>query len=113
MIVREPAASVVVATHNRAELLARLTDALRAQSDVDAFEVIVVDDGSADATPDVLRRIERSWPALRTIRLDENRGPATARNAGWRAATAPIVAFTDDDCVPQAGWLAGLVDGFA
>src|SRR5205085_6868290 len=34
-----------------------------------------------------------------------------ARNAGWRAARAPIVAFTDDDCVPQPGWLAALASG--
>src|SRR5436305_877860 len=36
-------------------------------------------------------------------------GPSGARNAGWRAARAPLIAFTDDDCVPSPGWLAALV----
>jgi GT2 family glycosyltransferase len=41
--------------------------------------------------------------------LDRSLGPAAARNRGWRAARAPVVAFTDDDCVPDPGWLeAGL-----
>ena len=45
----------------------------------------------------------------RVLRQERSRGPATARNAGWRAAAAPLVAFTDDDCRPEPGWLeAGL-----
>ncbi len=40
-------------------------------------------------------------------------GPARARNIGWRATSAPLVAFTDDDCVPQPGWLAALVSAGA
>jgi GT2 family glycosyltransferase len=44
-------------------------------------------------------------------RLEQQSGPATARDVGWRAAKAPLVAFTDDDCVPQPGWLRALVDG--
>jgi glycosyltransferase involved in cell wall biosynthesis len=42
------------------------------------------------------------------LRLDPGRGPAAARNLGWRATDAPLVAFTDDDCVPGPGWLAAL-----
>jgi GT2 family glycosyltransferase len=45
---------------------------------------------------------------MRSIRSDVTRGPATARNKGWRDAAAPMVAFTDDDCVPQPAWLATL-----
>jgi glycosyltransferase involved in cell wall biosynthesis len=105
-----PVASVVVATFNRAALLDRLVDALRAQTGIESYEVVVVDDGSTDETPEVLRSLDQGWPALRSIRLDHNQGPAAARNAGWRHATGAIVAFTDDDCIPQPGWLAALVD---
>src|SRR3954453_18710822 len=46
---------------------------------------------------------------LRVIRPDPGGGPAAARNEGWRAARAPLVAFTDDDCQARPGWLeAGL-----
>lgn len=44
--------------------------------------------------------------SLRTLRIETNRGPARARNAGWRAAAGQFVAFLDDDCTPQPGWLA-------
>jgi GT2 family glycosyltransferase len=43
------------------------------------------------------------------LRNARPRGPAAARNAGWRATDAPVVAFTDDDCAPAPGWLAALV----
>lgn len=100
---------MVVATHNRAHLLERLCTALRAQTGVESFEVLLVDDGSTDETPAVIDRVEQSWPAVKSIRLAHNCGPAAARNEGWRASGAPIIAFTDDDCVPQPTWLAALV----
>jgi GT2 family glycosyltransferase len=46
---------------------------------------------------------------VRFIDLPERRGPAAARNAGWRAASAPLVAFTDDDCRPAPNWLEELL----
>ena len=99
--------SVVVATHNRAEGLAALIDSLRRQTlGPDEFEVILVDDGSSDATPEVIARAEREGPLrVRGIRREVAGGPAAARNDGWRAATAPFVAFTDDDCVVAENWL--------
>jgi glycosyltransferase involved in cell wall biosynthesis len=104
-----PAITVVVATHNRASLLPRLLDGLAAQAGVD-FEAVIVDDASTDDTWEVLGRLAESAPfPLRPIRLEVNSGAATARNTGWRAASAPLVAFTDDDCVPAPGWLAALV----
>jgi glycosyltransferase involved in cell wall biosynthesis len=106
-----PKVSVVVATHNRAGRLAALIDSLRAQTLApEDFEVIVVDDASSDRTPEVLEAAERSRAVrLRHIRRDVAGGPALARNEGWRAARAPLVAFTDDDCVVSPRWLeAGL-----
>lgn len=101
--------SVVVATHNRREPLMRLLDALAGQTGVGHFEVVVVDDASGDGTPEALaaRPPDRGF-TLRCLRLDHNRGPATARNRGWRAAAAPLVCFTDDDCQPVPAWLGAL-----
>jgi GT2 family glycosyltransferase len=101
-----PDVSVVVATRNRADGVLNLLAALERQTlPRERFEVVIVDDGSLDGTREVLRdpRVDRA------LRQEPSRGPATARNLGWRAAAAPLVAFTDDDCRPEPGWLeAGL-----
>ena len=103
-----PRVSVVFATHNRAQRLADLLDSLRRQTvPASDFDVVVVDDGSTDETPSVLDEAERAGDlGLRRRRLEPARGPAAARNAGWRAAQGELIAFTDDDCVASPGWLA-------
>jgi GT2 family glycosyltransferase len=109
-----PAISVVVATHQRARLLPRLVDALERQVGAPPFEVVLVDDGSADDTWPTIERLAAHSPLpLRGVRMPGQSGPAAARNAGWRAATSAVVAFTDDDCVPQPGWLALLTTALA
>jgi glycosyltransferase involved in cell wall biosynthesis len=106
-------ASVVVPTYNRAHLLGRLFDALAAQEGVGPFELIVVDNASTDDTPAVLARLAAESPLpVVTLHMPVNAGPSKARNVGWRAGRAEIVAFTDDDCVPQPGWLASLLARF-
>jgi GT2 family glycosyltransferase len=99
---RAPAVSVVVATRNRAARLRVLLDSLAAQEGP-RFETIVVDDASDDDTPHVLER-----SGVRGMRMDARSGPGAARNAGWRAGSGGLVAFIDDDCVAQPGWLASL-----
>jgi glycosyltransferase involved in cell wall biosynthesis len=107
-----PIVSVVVATHNRPQRLARLLGALRAQDVADGtFELLVVDDGSPPGTDEVLEdELVRGDINLRILRIERPGGPAAARNAGWLLARAPLVAFTDDDCVPAPGWLAAALD---
>lgn len=104
----KPEVSVVVATRNRAARLAALLGSLRHQTLApERFEVIVVDDGSTDATQDVLA--EPGGLRLRSIRLESGGGPARARNQGIAAAEGDLVALTDDDCIAHPGWLeAGL-----
>jgi glycosyltransferase involved in cell wall biosynthesis len=103
---------VVVATHGRAPLLSRLIEALERQEDAPPFEVVLVDDGSPDATWSTIEGLEATARvAVRGVRLERQSGPAAARNAGWRATSSPRIAFTDDDCVPQPGWLRALADG--
>jgi glycosyltransferase involved in cell wall biosynthesis len=106
--VSAPRIAVVVATHNRVYRLSLLLDALREQSlSHEEFEVIVVDDGSQDATPQLLADAEQAGDLqLTVLRREPAGGPARARNLGWRAAAAPLIAFTDDDCRPTVSWLA-------
>ena len=106
-----PAISVVVPTRERPEQLAVLVEALGRQQIEAPFEVCIVDDASRDDTWEVLQRLAATTSLdLRPIRLDRNVGPATARNVGWRAARADVVAFTDDDCRPDERWLSRLLD---
>lgn len=108
-----PEIAVAVATHERAGFLGDLIRALEAQTIAPArFEVVVVDDASADATWRVLAQIaERTTLRLRARRLAANAGPAAARNEGAAASRAPFIAFTDDDCVPTTAWLDRLLEG--
>jgi glycosyltransferase involved in cell wall biosynthesis len=105
--VSAPAISVVVPAYGRAEPLSGLLGALAAQEAPDGgFEVIVVDDGSPVPLGPAL---EAGAPGLdlRVLRRP-NRGPAAARNAGAGAARGALLAFTDDDCLPEPGWLRAL-----
>jgi glycosyltransferase involved in cell wall biosynthesis len=95
------AISVIVPARDAAGTLPDTLDALAGQTFADPFEVIVVDDGSADAT---VALAERSRRVDHVIRAD-GRGPAHARNAGGRLARAQRLAFLDADCRPAAGWL--------
>ncbi|MGI8413537.1 MAG: glycosyltransferase family 2 protein [Solirubrobacteraceae bacterium] len=110
--VAEPRVSVVISTHNRPVRLARLLAGLRAQTLARAtFEVVVIDDGSGPGTDTVIAgETARAELALRTVRHPVARGPAAGRNSGWRLARAPLIAFTDDDCVPDAHWLSAALD---
>jgi glycosyltransferase involved in cell wall biosynthesis len=97
--VTQPFVSVVVPTFNRAALLPGLLDSLVAQDyPHDRFEVVVVDDGSTDDTPAVVRRYadRAEGPAVRLVQ-QRNGGGNQARNAGIQAATGELVAFLDDD----------------
>lgn len=106
-----PEISVVVPTYRRSANLPRLVAALEAQTlDPSRFEVVVVDNGSGDDTASVLADLAARTPIrLVPVTIEVNEGPAKARNLGWRTATAPLVAFTDDDCVPRPTWLAQLL----
>lgn len=105
--------SVVIPTFNRRPLLLRTLDTLRAQQGIG--EILVVDDGSSDGTAEAVRALTFPWP-LRVL-SQPNRGPAAARNTGWRAARGELIVFLDDDmlCAPGlvAAHAAAHADGIA
>jgi glycosyltransferase involved in cell wall biosynthesis len=86
--------SVVVPTYRRRAVVLRNVAALAAQTEAD-FEVIVVDDGSGDGTPEALRALETPFPL--TVIEQENLGAGAARNAGAAAARGELLLFLDDD----------------
>lgn len=103
-----PSVSVVIPAHGRPRQLADCLAALGRQSlPHDAFEVVVVDDGSP-APLDVAVAVPPGSLQLRIVR-QANAGPAAARNRGVAEARGPLVAFTDDDCLPEPEWLAALL----
>jgi glycosyltransferase involved in cell wall biosynthesis len=104
---RGPEVAVVIPTRNRRPRLEALLAALATQTvPAESFEVIVVDDASGDGTAEYLRERASAVPfRLEPLVLARNEGRAAARERGWRSARAGLIAFVDDDCVPDPGWL--------
>jgi GT2 family glycosyltransferase len=106
-----PEISVVVPSHERPLRLRWLLNALEEQTLARTrWELVVVHD-SGDSTEQLLQEHPlASAGVLRRIRLGRGTGaPSRQRNVGWRAARAPLIAFTDDDCRPEADWLATML----
>jgi len=102
-----PALSVVVPTYRRPRLLRRCVASLVEQDAGAAFEVVVVDDGSGDETPQVLVALSREHPGVVVPHVQpRNTGPAAARNRALETARAPLVLFVDDDVAAAPGLLA-------
>lgn len=105
------AVSVVIPCFDCAHTVERAVRSVLEQT-LPPVEVLLVDDGSRDHTPQVLNRLAMSDARIRVMTLAVNQGPGAARNAGWEAATQPYVAFLDADDVwhPrkvefQYGWM--------
>ena len=86
--------SVILPVHNRAVVLGRAVQSVLDQS-LQEWELIVVDDGSSDGSVTTAKSF--ADPRIHVIQLERNRGGNVARNAGLRAATAPLIAFLDSD----------------
>lgn len=108
---QERRASVIVCTHNRGPLIEETIESLIAQDlPPGAFEIVVVDNASNDATPDVLRRMVERHPGRIRVVQEPVLGLSQARNRGIHESRGGVIAFTDDDARAGPGWLRALVE---
>jgi GT2 family glycosyltransferase len=91
--------SVLVCTRNGSSTLSSCLEALGRQTHPN-YEVLVIDDGSTDSTPEIAQR----FPQVRYVR-QEHAGLSAARNLGMLEASGSLLAYTDDDCIPDEDWL--------
>ena len=101
-------ASIIVATYNRAALLDECLAHLAKQHYLPGDEVLVVDNGSTDDTPQVVTSHTSSFPVPLKLMHEPRPGKSKAIAAALAAATGELVAFTDDDVLVDEGWLGAL-----
>ena len=106
------AATVLIATCNRARLLDRTLASIRELRAAPgrAWEVIVVDNNSADDTRAVVERHTRDYPVPLTYLFEARQGRSSALNAGIAASRGTVIAMTDDDVLVDPGWLDAACD---
>lgn len=106
-----PTFSVIIPTYGRSNQLRSCLDSLvDVERPSDGFEVIVVDDGTPEPVEPQLRRWLNRLQL--TVLRQENSGPGPARNLGLTAARGQFIAFTDDDCLIEPGWLRAFESAF-
>ncbi len=102
-----PNISVVICTYNGSKTIHDSLDALE-KLNYPNYEVIVINDGSNDNTPEIVKQYKYDIKLIST----ENRGLSAARNTGWQTATGEIIAYLDDDAYPDPDWLSYLAQSF-
>ncbi len=105
-------ASIIIATHNRADILEKTLHGMLNQNYPSKYEIIVINDGSTDNTNQILENFSKNRK-IRTNNLKKNSGPAVARNLGIKIAKYPVIVIMDDDCIPEKYWLKKLASGFS
>lgn len=105
--------SLIVCTRNRSTYLPNALAALSRMRTANPWELILVNNGSTDATQTSLESFAVRDPAHVLVVQQPIRGLANAQNAGLAHATGDIIAFTDDDCYPRADYLQRIRECFA
>jgi glycosyltransferase involved in cell wall biosynthesis len=111
--VRVPALSIVIPAKNVAETLRVQLDALAQQSWDRAWEVLVVDNGSTDETPAIVREYAARDTRFRLVLAHDGSGVGYVRNRGIEAARAPAIAICDGDDIVGPRWVAAMGDALA
>jgi len=105
--------SVVIPARNEAATIVQQLDALAAQEWSGSWEVVVVDNGSTDATPDIVTGYGAREPRVRLVRASERAGLNYARNVGIGATLGRAFALCDADDLVAPGWVAAMGDALA
>jgi glycosyltransferase involved in cell wall biosynthesis len=109
-----PDISVVVCTYNRAALLEKALRSLFAQNaEPSSFEIVVIDNNSADETPQVVESLKAGSPVTLRYFRESRQGNAYARNAGVDQSAGRVVAYMDDDVIADENWVAVMKAAFA
>lgn len=104
--------SLVVCTRNRAAQLPDCLKAIAATQTRHDWELVLVDNGSTDDTPAILRQFQASHGLNIRLVTEPVAGLSRARNAGWQATRGAYIAFTDDDCYIDPTYLQQIADCF-
>ena len=104
-----PRLSVVIVTWNNREMNRLCLESLFARTEWPNLEVLVVDNGSSDGTPQMLTQLAERHPSLRVVAFPENRGFPAACNAGLAQATGAYLALLNNDTVVTRGWATALI----
>lgn len=107
--------SVIIPTYKRPLLLKKCVEALFKQDmSSDEFEIIIVTDGPEEQTPLMIHEMaeKETFPNATCFSLSSKKGPAAARNAGWKVARGKLVIFTDDDCIPATDWVRNYYNAY-
>jgi GT2 family glycosyltransferase len=104
-----PRASVVVVTYNNLPFTRMCMASLLTNTDWPSFEIVVVDNGSNEGTPEYLRELEARNTCVRVVLNPENRGFAAANNQGLALAGGEFLVLLNNDTIVPPGWLAGLI----
>jgi GT2 family glycosyltransferase len=103
--------SIVICTRNRGSRLSFTLDRWLEMQANASWELVVVNNGSTDETAAVLERYGAAHSSVTCV-SESKPGLGRARNTGWRAASAPIIAFSDDDCYPVGSFVDSVVEAF-
>jgi hyaluronan synthase len=110
----EPTVSIVITAYNEEEAIYRtVAFCFAADYPREKLEVIVVDDGSADATLSEIERARRRWPDLGFVAFERNKGKREAMAAGARVARGEILLYVDSDSFVRRDGVRKIVQGFA
>ena len=99
--------SVIIPAYNAEKTISNCLDSIMKQDCTEEYEVIVVDDGSTDSTPNIVSEYKN----VRLIR-QKNSGPASARNEGASRAKGDIILYTDSDCFTEYNWISEMLKPF-
>ena len=97
----EPLVTIMIPAHNEEVVIRGTLEYLLNELTYHNYEILVMDDGSTDATPQIIHELQKSYPRLRTIRIEENQGKAHAFNIGIFFAKGDYILSNDADTIPE------------